>query len=1082
MAYEHKSGLAYTFDRAEGHPEQQGVVFGGKDRIIQAAELNEVQTIARNRQTRLSRLVASDGDRVDRADAIVDIEAKTVRLTAGMIYVQGDVMSVAEALLADVPMTGRIQLGVRLGTTYLTAETNPELMGLVPGSLAELEPGAAREVATITWARGDIDAPGDFYAVYTLQDGTILDQTSPSILEPAMQALAIYDRPNGNYIVSGCRVTAVGLNAGARVFSIEQGEFNVYGFKRTRFASLRFEQEEDWDEGAVVGETHTYADTAGSYAFPVAESPIGVINSILLTKQKTVTITRGSIANGADALPDTSVISVSSVVQGGTTFASPASYNLVNNTIDWAPGGAEPTTGSSYNVTYRYRAAVTATSFTDTTITVSGGVTGGDVIVSYTRKLPRIDRIGLLQDGSPVYLMGQSARSNPQAPGVPETVLNLCTVSNDWMTAPTIVNDGTRSLTIQEQWKYNNRLFDLEYLIMRERGRHAIDSKEPVAKKGVFVDPLLDDTYRDLGSAGAQSGAIGNGFMQLAIRPTFFYGNITDPITLDYVEEVIVTQDLKTFCEKINPYANFNPLPGALRLSPSVDFWTVSQTTWLSEQTLEFNQGVRTDGGPLQTTSSENQVVDQRTEQAAFLRPISVSFTLSGFGAGEILKSLTFDGISVKPPGTQTANANGEISGTFTIPPTVPAGTKVVAADGMGGTQATNMFVGQGTVLTDVMRRVTTVQNWSRPVVTEVVQNASLGWFSGGSGNDGFDQSDGGGADPQAQYFGLSQARQIIGVDFHMCAFGDLTKHILVDQVTTENGYPTAEIRAEAVVQVGAAVPGWRSARYAVPLITLPTENHAFVIKSDDNLHSVSGAKLGGFDTDRQEYVSKHPYVTGPRFSSVNAKTWTAHQDEALTFRLVAARYTQTTKTVNLGTFNLVDCSDLQVRCVAELPSSGCSVVFEVQRSNGTIYKLLPFQVLQLTEYVTDTVQLRAVLTGTATLSPVLYAPVELISGRIDSSMVYITRAFDLGTAVRLTDYLKAYLPGGASVAVAYSIDGGAFTNLPLASTEALAFPLWVENKYQVASITGLKVRLRITATGGPSARVILGDFGAGIF
>lgn len=1080
MSHEHPSGLPHAIDRALGHPEQQSVVFYGKEPFAQSAELNEMQTIARSRHNRLGNLVAADGDRIDRAEAIVDIEAKTVRLTAGKIYVQGDVMDVAEAVLVGVPMEGRVQVGVRLVTTYPTHEDHPEWVGLVPGTLSELEAGAAREVATIQWARGDVDGQGEFFAVYTLQNGTVLDQTSPSILEPALQALAIYDRPNGNYIVNGCRVTPVGLNGGSRVFSIEQGEFNVYGFKRTRLTALRFEEVEKWDELAIVGETHIYADAAGSFTFPVAEAPIGVINSIQLTKEKTVTITRGAVANGADDLGQTSVLSVSSVTQNGQNFGA-TSYKLVNNSIDWSGPSSEPTAGSSYNVTFRYRELVQPTGFTNRTVTVSGGVNGGEVIIAYTRKLPRIDRIGLLQDGTPIYIKGQSARTNPQPPSVPATVLKLCRVVNDWLSDPTVENDGTRSLTIEEQWKYNNRLFDLEYLVMRERGRHAIDSKEPVAKKGVFVDPLLDDTFRDLGSAESQSGAIGNGFMQLAIRPTFFYADLKSPVTLDYVEEVIAEQNLKTFCEKINPYANFNPLPGALKLEPAADFWTVSQTEWMSEQTLEFNRGVRTDGGPLEVRTVETQMVDQRSQQAEFLRPIAVTFTISGFGAGEILKALTFDGLDVKPANAPAADAEGVITGTFQIPANVPAGTKVVAADGMGGTEATGMFVGAGTIVTDVMRRSTTVENWSRPVITQVIQRDSLGsgggseaGFGGGSGNND--------SDPQAQYFGVSQARQIIGVDFHMCKFGDLTKHILVNQVTTDNGYPTADVRAEAVVQVGEAVAGWRQARYGLPLTTVPTEYHAFVIKSDDNEHSISGAKLGGYDADRQEFVSKHPYVVGPRFSSVNARTWTAHQDEALTHRLIAANYVQTTKVVELGEFDLVDCSDLQIRCVVELPSAGCSVIFEVEHSDGTIYKLLPFQVLQLTKYVTDTVKLRAILTGTRTLSPILYAPIEMISGRIDQDALYITRAFDLGAAVRLTDYLTAYLPGGSTVSVSYSIDGGAFQALPLAGTEALAYPLWVENKYQANGLTGQKIRLRIKATGGPAARVILGNIQAGIF
>lgn len=188
-----------------------------------------------------------------------------------------------------------------------------------------------------------------------------------------------------------------------------------------------------------------------------------------------------------------------------------------------------------------------------------------------------------------------------------------------------------------------------------------------------------------------------------------------------------------------------------------------------------------------------------------------------------------------------------------------------------------------------------------------------------------------------------------------------------------------------------------------------------------------------------------------------------------------------TTKTVELGSFALVNCSDLQVRAAVELPSAGCSVVFEIERTNGTVYRLAPFQVLQLTEFITETVQMRAVLTGTNRLSPILFAPVELIAGRIETSFTYVTRAFDLGTAARIATYLKAYLPGGSGLTLALSKDGGAWTNMPLDETEALGFPLWTERKYELDGQTATTARIRITGAGGPAARLIVGDLGAGI-
>lgn len=1066
MAFEHPSGLPDAYLGANGQ-EVQGLVFHGRRALIQGRELNDVQDVIRNRQNRLSRLVAKDGDRFEGAEAVVDIDGETVTLTAGKIVVGGDVFPVDEAVITDVAMTGRVEIGVRLVRSYVTGEDDPTLRGLLPGSLAEGEDGAAREIATIAWALGSDDGEGEFHQVYVLQDGTILDQTPPPALNGIMQALAIYDAPHGHYIVSGNRVTALGANAGAQHFSIEEGEANISGRKNVRHAALRISETEDWDVGAVPGETHTYTGGA-SQTIAVAQFPIDAITSILLTKEKTVSVTRGVLANGIDGLPDTSVISISSVTQGGTTYVANTDFIRTGNGVDWAPAGAEPASGSSYTVTYRYRASVTADSFTDTSITVSGGATGGDIIIAYTYKLPRIDIIGLLPNGSPVYIYGVSARSNPVMPVPPGNVLPLCEVHNSWMGTPSIVVDGERTgmrlVTVAELRRHLNQQEDMQRLLQLERMRSEVDRRDPAAKKNMFVDPFETDYYRDEGVA--QTGAVGNRILQLAIEPTFYDATLTAPVMLDWVEEIIVSQPLKTGCVKINPYQNFTPLPGDLALTPAVDFWTERTTQWTSPVTLEFQRGINW-SGPQTTTSSSNELVSSRDEALPFLRQRSVDFTVSGFFPGEVLTALTFDGISVLPGGLPAANTSGQISGTFTIPANVPAGTKTVRAVGavLNGTVAEALFSGQGTLAVDVMRRVTTINTWVAPPVQQ----------------SGINSSSNGSSDPQAQNFMLPADRQLVGVNFHLCAIGDTSNHILVHQVTVENGVPTVGLEAEAFVSMTGAVVGKKQARYRLPVTTPAGRDRAFVIKTDDGNHSVSIAALGGFDADLQKPVTTHPYPIGPRLDSVNARSWSAHQGEALTFDLVAARYPVTTKTVELGSFALVDASDLQVRAAVDLPNSACSVVFEIERTNGTIYRLLPFQVLQLNEWITETVELRAVLTGTNTLSPILYAPVELIAGSIETEATYVTRAFDFSTADRISAYLKQSLPSGSTCVVKYRLDAGSWVTMPVTATEISPDPAWVEQNYRAGSLSGDLIQLMITLTGGASARPRVADLGAGV-
>ncbi|MBK8085064.1 MAG: hypothetical protein IPK28_15255 [Devosia sp.] len=255
----------------------------------------------------------------------------------------------------------------------------------------------------------------------------------------------------------------------------------------------------------------------------------------------------------------------------------------------------------------------------------------------------------------------------------------------------------------------------------------------------------------------------------------------------------------------------------------------------------------------------------------------------------------------------------------------------------------------------------------------------------------------------------------------------------------TGNGrerHPHGDVTAEVLIPMAGAVVGWKSGRFALPVVTLNDRESAVIVGTDDADHSLSVARLSDFDVESQSFVGAQPYTTGVLLSSSNKMTWTPHQNEDLTFRAVAAKFGPLTKTVPLGNFDLVDASDLQVRATVELPSSDCRVVFEIVRADNSVLRLLPGQVLQLTEYITETVQLRAVLTGSEKLSPILYAPVWLIAGEIATEGTYITRAFRLGAGVALTAYFKAALPAGSTAVIEYDKADDNWLTLTLASTE----------------------------------------------
>lgn len=1072
--YEHKSGLSGAWDRAVSHPEWDSVVTRERH-LSQAAELLEAQTILQRKISAIGNLSARDGDRVSGGDVIVDVEGESVSLTAGNIYVSGRILPVAAATLEDVPMTGFVTVGVRLIETYVTEEDDSSLKGLEPGAASEGEAGAARGVLSLAWGFTGDDGEGDLYSVYLLKDGTVIDTSPPPNLSGINAQIALYDRDaHGNYAPDGCKVTALGKDGDDQVFSISAGTANINGFKRVRQAALRHREEESFDQFRIPTEVHTLG--ASPATILLNHGPVSTINEVLVEKELTETVVRGATPNGMDNLANTGVTSIVEVKMGGTTYTATTDYVKSGDKVSWAPGGSEPGAGNSYTVKYRYMGVVIPSTITDSSVTVAGGVTGGQAHVDYTFKLPRVDILGLDQDGLPVYLKGVSSRANPLPPQVPSDVLPLALIDNKWVTKPEITNIAIRAYTMEKVDRMYNRLVDVLDLVAIERLQGDIDSREPVSKNGVFVDPFTSDRFRDGGEA--QTAAVFDGLIRLPIAPSFHPLNQTGVKMLTWTEKVSVEQPLATRCRKINPYQNFEPMPGQMTLSPAVDYWTETDTIWSSDSTqalaVPVSVTTRRTGSSTTTTTTrqveETRVVDERTELLDLLREISISFEIKGFGAGENLADLTFDGIDITPDPVLTANGSGVISGSFDIPANVPAGSKAVIAKGQGGSEAAAVFVGQGKIDITTMRRI---------VTTSVTSQTQIFRTGGNAGNDGAGEA--GSHDPLAQTFMLPQGRHMAGVNIKVCAIGDTDNALVLEIVTVENGVPTGDVVAQAFYDMHSAVIGaWAQIRFAYPIWLAGGIEYAFVVKTDDADHSISTAALGDFDQTLQRPVAAQPYSVGVMLSSANARTWTAHQDEDICFQLIEAVFSPTSRTIDIGTFTVVDMSDLLIAAEVELPTAAASLHFEVELSDGSITLLRPGQAWERQDYYTGTVQVRAVLSGSASVSPVLFPVILAVSGKVAATGTYVSRAFDMGTGIDIIAWLKTFIPTGATIVIEADAANDSWSSVAQASQAPLQDAGWIERRYSKSGHNANPVgRLKLTLTGTPAARPMAYDFRA---
>lgn len=633
------------YDRTDSTKEYRRHLFIA-GRKLQSAELNEIQVESINRLRGVSDALFADGDIVRDCAVIVDPDTGVTQCSAGAVYIAGAVRGVAPATFT-LPATGTVAIGVRIITTVVTAEDDPTLLNPAAGIRGFGYPGADRLKEHAQWGwSGESSPQGDFFPVYSVTDRVVGSKEPPPSLDAFTQSLARYDRDSagGCYVVSGLGVTKLADSSGAQVYSIAEGRARVYGFGVNLNTARRVTLEAVPDLRPIVNEPHL-STTAGSQRVNFDRTPATAILSVSITAEKTVTLTHGVTTGAQDPLPDTSVLSIQAVSQGMTTYIAGTDYQLTAGKVDWSPAGAEPAPGSSYSVTYRYITTVTPTGVDSTGLTVTGAVSGTLILLSYSQMLPRIDRLCLDQDGNPVWLIGTAAEFNPLLPPVPGDLLPLASVYQTWMADRRVVNDGVRVVPMPTLAGIEGRLDYLMQRVAEERLASNVHTREAGAKKGLFVDPFLDDSARDAGTA--QTAAIVNGELVLPITATAspVGADITVPTTCAHTNVAALSQPLRTGSMKINPYMAFDPVPASAKLTPAVDRWTAVLNDWTSPLTRRFSLGA---GDQSQTTVTQtNALLDVSRTESETLRQIEVNFTVSGFGAGEVLSSVTFDGVAV---------------------------------------------------------------------------------------------------------------------------------------------------------------------------------------------------------------------------------------------------------------------------------------------------------------------------------------------------------------------------------------------------------------------------------------------------
>ena len=1023
------------------------------DRILQSAEMNELQSSLRHRLRGIADVMMADGDVMRAAGITVDQVSGHTVCEAGAIYADGAVRGVPPATIT-IPVQGDVHVGVYLRAETVTELEDPTLLNPAAGTRGYMQPGAARGVIRVEWGwRGD-GQPGDFYPIWLVEDGVVRPKDPPPALSAVTQALAKYDRDSagGSYIVRGLLLQMQpDLPSGEQVYSLAEGAARVGGQGMELAASRRIVYAAQPDLQWVDSEPHQ-STTDGAQRINLDRWPAVGVPQVRITSRKTVQLAHGGFTGAADPLPDNGVIVIESVIQGGTTYVQGADYTLAAGQIDWSPSGTEPAPGSSYSVTYQYIHAVDPTDVDPRGFTVTDALTGTLVLVSYHHALRRIDRLCMAADGAITWIKGVSSPWQPTPPTVPASMLALASVHQFWDARRRIALDGVRVVPMQELAANRERLDRVIEDQAELRLAVDISGRFSGIKKGLFADPMISNDMRDRGVA--QTAPIVAGAMQLPlVTAVHQLGlDITTRQVPAHSQQPVLSQTMRTTVMQVNPYQAFDPLPREAILKPAVDRWTDTVDNWAAPRTvgngwdwnIRFAQFLA-DG--LIRRDVVNEVIETSTREAEFLRPISVEFEL-GLGAGETLAGAAFDGIAITPEpldgGTLTADANGRVHGRFTVPEGIPVGTKRVEFTGSAGSRATALFTGQGSVTHREMQQVT--------YIVPTVQNV----------------------DPLAQTFTLAATRQVTGCDLWFAARG--SSDVLVQLREADLGFPTQRVLTESRIKPAAIATGGAPTRVQWPVVLLEAEReYAIVVMCDDATTALSVAELGAFDEAAQRWVTAQPYQIGVLLSSSNASTWTAHQDRDMAFVLLAAQYTQAERTIDLGTVAVADATDLLVQAFVRRPSAAAGALFRLTLDGGRQITVAPGQAAALEQRYSGNVQAHALLSADGDLAAVLEPGVQLIAGSLQTSGTYISPLINAGDNVRLRVVFEADLPAGSALQVHMQsdADGAPWVEVPYLSSSPQTVGTF-ELTHELDNVSAERLRVRLTLSGSHTARPAL--------
>lgn len=1126
-------GQAPFFDGFDGSKEYTRLLFR-PGTGLQNRELNEIQSTLKHAIKGIGDAVMTNGDILDGCQLIIP-ESETVEkecvLTAGRIYLDGMVRLVPEKTFT-IQGTGIETVGVKLHQEVITDVDDPSILDPAAGFAYYKQSGAYRLKETVEVVVNDETAS----TIFTIQDGTMVTTTpneSETVLDKFNSTLArrTYDE-SGNYKVWGLEMSPKtgGESDPDHLFvSMSAGKAYIKGVEVTKQSATTLTLDRAGDTRAVRSEPKVFV--LGTQLYALNNVPVSAVTGVTATISMTMQLTRGSIANGADPIPEMyrPAVDIQSIVQASTSrnYSKGRDFTLQSDTINWGLSGEEPAAGESYTVTFTYNRSliqgedfelvyqngqyyVKLLKYWNESLNdaagnkVNGIVNESTMLINYDFMLHYIAVVTLDSTGQFRIIKGQSdILDTVAAPYVNDTdVLVMGTIQMAPRNDELIINNYRNTRLSMAELQYMvQRLYDLEYnAAISNLDQEAMAGEEATQLKGIYTDGFIgfskcDVDYNNGGVSFNAAIDLETNELTLGAEDTIHdltVQNRTDlmpqssavaygRIMLGKSTQIkVANQPYATGVTLINPYKVFPDRP-VLSINPSVDNWintntvtiTVDGGTNVSQNVIHrtIHSSGRNSSRSVQSESSSTSVSSSsRVIESAILYMRSRTVTVNGskFGSHRGPLILKFNDIEV--PYTAGANflgADGKLKSNA-------AGNVVctftVPANTLCGTVTVALYPKDDPAF--LAKTYYTANGIQR--TTQVTNTVTTNVFQ--TILDVYD------ADPLAQTFQFDTDHMITAVGLYFCA-EDTKQDVLLQVRNVVNGYPGRDCYAEKVIPAGTYHGSEKGTLETMVTLDNPVycradTQYCFVILTESDKASLYHADLGGYDLSTKVQVLKNPYTPGMMFSSSNAVAWTAHQSQNLKFNIYGNQF-QKTSYVYFEEITQVRYDRIYLLADMEIPVD-CDLTWEYSRDSGLTW--LPLSANRDIEFtsVATSLLVRACFKANTFVSPALALDSLALVGYLnETSCSYIMRNIvtdDPFTKVKQIVDVNA--PTGTMVNIYYSTDNVNWFSATQTASKVKDMAGYIQYTFEatIAAATNFRARIAMT-TNDPCVRPKVKNF-----